>query len=87
MQTPSVGRIVLVAVNPDENGGQDYAPGIITRVWHARTGVVGQEHSLVNASVALDSDSGPVRRTSIKLYENRPETAKPGVAWWPLRTQ
>lgn len=77
MQTPSVGRVVHVAVNPDTNNGQDYAPAIITRVWGPDT---------VNVSAILDTPTGPMQMTSVKLHEDRPGDAF-HAAWWPPRTQ
>lgn len=73
MQKPSVGRVVHVSVNAAENNGQDYAPGIITRVW---------SDEMVNISVLLDSPAGPVQKTSVKLHDERPD-ASGHVAWWP----
>jgi hypothetical protein len=75
MQKPSVGQVVHVSVNPAENNGQDYAPGVITRVW---------SDEMINVSVLLDSPSGPIQKTSVKLSEDRPEGAG-HVAWWPPR--
>jgi hypothetical protein len=75
MQKPSKGRIVFVKVDPAENNGDDYAPGIITRVWN---------DEMINVSVLLDSPSGPVQKTSVKLSEDRPEDARHS-AWWPPR--
>lgn len=75
MQTPTVGRVVHVAVDPEENAGQGYAAGIITRVW---------QDDMINVSVFLDSPSGPVQKTSVALHDERPEN--PGHdAWWPPR--
>ena len=78
MQTPAVGRVVHVKVNPAENNGQDYAPGIITRVW---------SDEMVNVSVLLDSPSGPIQKTSVKLTEARPAEGEDAhnAAWWPPR--
>lgn len=73
--TPSVGRVVHVAVSEAENNGQDYAPGIITRVW---------SDEMINVSVLLDSPSGPIQKTSVKLHGERPEETK-HAAWWPPR--
>ncbi len=78
MQTPTVGRVVHVAVSPDINNGQDYAAATITRVWEGT--------DLINVSAILDSPSGPVQMTSVKLHEDRPENAH-YAAWWPPRTQ
>lgn len=75
MQKPSVGRVVHVKVDPAENNGQDFAPGVITRVW---------SDGMINVSVLLDSPSGPIQKTSVKLTEERPEDAK-HAAWWPPR--
>lgn len=75
MQTPSVGRVVHVSVDPAENNDQDYAAGVITRVW---------SDELVNVSVLLDSPTGPVQKTSVKLYAERPDKPQ-HTAWWPPR--
>lgn len=77
MQTPSVGRQVHVVVSPDINNGQDYAAATITRVWTPE---------LVNVSVTLDSPTGPIQMTSVKLHAERPD-GDPRAAWWPPRTQ
>jgi hypothetical protein len=55
-QQPSLGRIVLVAVDPAMNNGADTAPAVITRVWNATT---------INVRVLLDSDGVPPWRTSL----------------------
>lgn len=75
MQTPTVGRVVHVKVNPSENNGQDYAAAIVTRVW---------EQGMINVSVLLDSPTGPVQKTSVRLHDERPEDDK-HAAWWPPR--
>lgn len=48
-QQPSVGRIVLVPMNPADNNGADRAPAVITRVWNERTinvRVLGDSHAV-----------------------------------------
>lgn len=73
--TPSMGRIVMVNADPDENNGADQAPAVITRVW---------SDTLVNVRVFLDADTTPEWRTSVKLHDARPETVGHD-AWWPPR--
>ena len=59
-QAPSLGRIVLVAVDPAMNNGADVAPAIITRVWTGTS---------INVRVLLDSDVVPPWRTSLTHAE------------------
>lgn len=73
--TPSVGRIVHVAVDPAENNGQDYAAAVVTRVF---------SDSMVNVCVLLDSPTGPIQKTSVSLHAERPEDTR-HAAWWPPR--
>lgn len=54
MPTPSVGRIVLVPIEPEMNNGATVAPAIITRVWSDTT---------VNLRVLTDSQNPPLWRT------------------------
>lgn len=60
--TPSIGRIVHVIVNPEDNNGSDVAPAVIVRVWSEQS---------VNVRVLLDGNETPWWRTSIPLYESR----------------
>jgi hypothetical protein len=80
MQKPSIGRIVIVPVDPRKPGtnGQTEAPAIITGVFEYPT------HVLVNVRVVLDGD-GFEWRTSQSFADEKPEGALPGVAWWPAR--
>lgn len=55
MQKPSLGQVVLVAVDPATNNGAGIAPAIVTRVW---------SDTVVNVRVLLDSD-GLQWRTSL----------------------
>jgi hypothetical protein len=61
-QRPSVGRIVLVTVEPTTNNGADVAPALITRVW---------SDSLVNVQVFRDAGHGGQAATSVPLYDDR----------------
>jgi hypothetical protein len=60
VQTPSLGRIVLVAADPAKNNGSDVAPAAITRVWTGTS---------INVRVLLD---GPdvEWRTSLTYAED-----------------
>ncbi|WP_060880174.1 hypothetical protein [Streptomyces scabiei] len=78
-QAPSLGRVVLVAVDPAMNNGADTAPAVITRVWTGTT---------VNVRVLLDGDSVPPWRTSLTHAEtldgpNAPERHRHWT--WPPR--
>jgi|GEM_PF-2496807 len=89
---PSLGRIVLVAVDPKTNNGADVAPAVITRVW---------SDSMINVRVLLDTSEVPPSKTSITLYDSpeameaarvqRDESAPHLVgtqmhaAYWPTR--
>lgn len=74
MQKPSMGRIVIVPMDPNRNNGADEAPAIITRAW---------PDDLINVKVIGDSDAVEWR-TSVKLHEEKPESGG-HVAWWPPR--
>lgn len=78
MQKPSIGRIVIVPVDPDTNSGVDEAAAIITRVWSDTT---------VNVRVFVDGSNEVLSRTSVTLAETRDHHAvvRPGCAWWPPR--
>lgn len=62
--TPTVGRIVLVTVDPNRNNGNEVAPGIITRVW---------SDNMVNIRVFLDGSFESPAHTSVSLYQDRDE--------------
>lgn len=62
MQKPSLGRIVLVTVNPMTNNGADVTPAVITRVW---------SDTMVNVRVLLDAPTNPPSLTSVTLYATR----------------
>jgi hypothetical protein len=78
MQKPSLGRIVIVPVNPTFNNGTDEAPAVICRVW---------DEEMVNVRILGDSKE-TTWRTSCKLFDEKPETfhtKEDCVAWWPPR--
>lgn len=62
MITPSLGRIILVNVQPVTNNGSDTAPAVITRVW---------SDTMVNVRVLLDTSTNPPNLTSVTLYPTR----------------
>jgi hypothetical protein len=78
MQTPSVGRIVHVRVDPATNNGSDVAPGIITRVW---------SDTLVNVRIFPDSGPETYVKTSMTLAPSREAATELAenrhVCWWP----
>lgn len=78
MQQPSLGRIVIVPVDPTFNNGSDEAPAIITRVWN---------DTMVNVRILKDSRETDWR-TSLKLAEEKPTefiSKEECVCWWPPR--
>ncbi len=75
MQKPSLGRVVLVQVDPTMNNGSDEAHATITRVW---------SDTMVNVRVTLDAFSLPLWMSSVTLHEQKPEDAS-HAAWWPPR--
>jgi hypothetical protein len=89
--TPSVGRIVHIAMDPAANNGGDIAPAVITRVW---------SDTCVNLRVLIDGPNVDWR-TSVTLWESREaldahhaqlvadgivvEGSRPVGAFWPER--
>lgn len=61
-QTPSLGRVVLVSVDPAINNGSDVAPGTIVRVWNDRQ---------INVKVHLDEHSDKWM-PSVMLFDTKP---------------
>ncbi|WP_406324477.1 hypothetical protein [Streptomyces niveus] len=85
MQTPSLGRVVLVLVNPITNGGFDVAPATVVRV--------GAEHPdgtwTVNVKADLDASTTAKWLTSVRLHPDE-ETARAydgTAAYWPPRAR
>lgn len=73
---PSIGRIVLVLVEPQQNNGSDVAPAMITRVWN---------DTMINVKVLLDGP-GDAWQGSVTLYAERPtDESLTRAAWWPPR--
>lgn len=75
---PSLGRIVLVPMDPTTNNGSDVAPAVITRVW---------TDTMINVKILTDAPADQWR-TSLTLLDQAPvEGALPGMhmAWWPPR--
>lgn len=80
MPQPSLGRTVLVGVDPSMNNGADTAPAVITRVW---------DDILINVRVLLDGDSQPLWRTSLTHTDSLDSVAadvRPSCWTWPPRT-
>jgi hypothetical protein len=82
-QKPSLGRIVIVPVNPGASNGATEAPAIITRVW---------DNGLINLKTVPDGPAGTTEewRTSITLYATEEEAREEAqnrfsAAWWPPR--
>lgn len=83
MQQPTIGRIVIVPVDPTRNNGSTLAPAIITRVWNIE---------LINVKVLLDGPDNDWK-TSVRLFpdadalwENHDSDASnpPHGAYWPV---
>lgn len=78
-QRPSLGRIVLVPMDPADNNGAPVAPAIIVRVW---------SDDMVNVRILGDNKTEEWR-TSVKLVDTIPDWADDGHApnvWaWPPR--
>ena len=83
-QTPSLGRVVLVLVNPITNNGADAAPATVTRVWEQRPDGAW----LVNLKAHLDSPTSSKWFTSVALFDTeKAARAHDGeAAYWPPRT-
>lgn len=78
---PSVGDIVLVAMDPAFNNGSAEAPAVVTRVWSKTT---------VNVRVLADHGASPQWFTSLVYAESLAEAAAaaatgviPAVWTWP----
>jgi hypothetical protein len=88
MQTPTVGRVVLVLVSRTTNNGSDVAPAQITRVWNEASG-----YWLVNYRITGDGTDVPVWKTSACLFEDEDAAraflgdnpANGMQAFWPPR--
>lgn len=79
MQAPSVGRIVHVVADPQDNNGADTAAAVITRVFNQ----LQDGGWLVNLRVLLDGKDTPWK-TSVKLVEG-PEDRTVHTCWYPPR--
>jgi hypothetical protein len=86
----SLGRIVLVRVDPHTNSGSDVAPAVINRVWGGHTRPSGAAAETVDVSVFLNSPTGPQQKTSVCLFADADTALADAivgtVAWWPPRT-
>jgi hypothetical protein len=85
-QTPTLGRIVITAVDPKTNNGATEAAAVISRVW-SQNPTSGAW--LVNLRVLLDQ-STVEWKTSVDLYASQEDAdqAKPDSihkSWWPAR--
>jgi subtilisin-like proprotein convertase family protein len=86
MQKPSLGRVVIALVNPNENNGSDVAPAEITRVWSEREDGTWT----INVKVNLDGP-GHIWKTSIHLLDTEEQAraaygnSPAHVAFWPAR--
>lgn len=87
MQKPSIGRIVIVSVDPARNNGATEAPAQICRVW---------SDALINVRALLDGrevdwmTSVPLYATQEDFAAAKAEIEQSGdgmmpAAWWPPR--
>lgn len=72
---PTVGRIVLVPIEPSKNNGSPIAPAIITRVWSPTS---------VNVRVLADS-MNLLWLTSLTYVESLDDASPQGLWTWPPR--
>lgn len=69
MQTPTIGRVVHVLVEPyatgggQDNNGADVAPAILTRVWSEQS-----DHWVVDYRILRDNADVPEWKTSAALF-------------------
>jgi hypothetical protein len=84
VQTPSLGRVVIVLVEPTMNNGSDVASASITRVWSKHP---DGDRWTINAKVTLDSSGGDLWKTSIGLFDTEEQARAngPHSAFWPPR--
>lgn len=85
MQRPSLGRIVIVPVTPQENNEATLAPAVITRVW---------SNEMINVRVLVDG-SQVLWKTSVRLFPDadsmwdthtsQDASQPPHAAYWPSR--
>lgn len=78
-QKPSLGRVVLVPMDPDSNNGLDHAPATVVRVW---------SDTSINVKVSGDNNQPPEWRKSITLVDELPafDPTKNMHVWcWPPR--
>jgi hypothetical protein len=63
---PTVGRIVLVIVDPDTNNGSEIAPAIITRVWSGNDERATVNYRILGEGPASEDDW----KSSAQLFAN-----------------
>lgn len=80
-QQPSIGRVVLVPMDPRNNNGSNISPAIITRVW---------TETMVNVRVIPDGAFPTEARTSLSYTDTvdglHPENGGLARWTWPPRT-
>lgn len=97
MQTPTIGRIVHVLVDPASNNGSEVAAAIVTATYGVNSDGDGETRHTISVRVVTDTFSDLPSLTSIYLYEERPSseklarlypsnpTGRNGIAFWPPR--
>jgi hypothetical protein len=75
-QTPSLGHIVLVAMDPASNNGAPTSPAVITRIW---------PNDLINVRALPDAPTPTKAMTSLSYVDTVDDLA-PGRWTWPPRT-
>lgn len=76
---PSLGRIVIVHMDPTANNGATEAPAMISRVW---------TDTMVNVRILVDGSNEVLSRTSVNLFDTQEEAVASGGtyhAWWPAK--
>jgi hypothetical protein len=74
--TPTVGRIVLVPMDPAMNNGSDVAPAVITRVW---------DDGSVNVHVLPDGNVTEWRTSLVQVDDLADRGDSQHVWMWPPR--
>jgi hypothetical protein len=84
--TPSVGRIILVLVDPTKNNGSEIAPAIITRVWSETPNGWCVNYKIFYDGVTIPGYASSAYLVADEQAARENETAMRGTrAFWPPR--